>query len=517
MTSAASSATLSTKVAWHAKYRPNHPAVVDGKLTLSYGELDRRARAVAAGLRAQGVARGDVVSVQLPNTADFVVMAVAAAHGGMVLGPLSPRFGLPEVGHVVSRSASRVLVYNRDDNSAVAEAIAADRPDLLRVVAGGRPARSGELPLVDLDGPGADLRAGVGLDEPAVALHSSGTEGLPKLPLHTERSLMHCTTAVAERNHLTPADRFLVAVPITTGTGTHGMVHCALVVGATLVMMPAWDPRTAAALVAEHRCTYSIAPTTMLFDLLNDPAVSHDQLDSLRVFTCGGSPIPSEVVEHAADELSLVVSPMYGSTECLAATNGHPDDPPELLSGSDGPALLGVDIAIAGPDGAILGPGEAGQILVGGPTLFQGYLGQPERTAQALAGGWYRTGDVGRLDKDGYLRVIDRISDIIIRGGTNISSKDVENDLLAHPDIAEVAVVAAPDDRLGERIAAFVVARSGAVAPTFEDVLQVLEDRGVARYRWPERLDVLPGLPRNSSGKVQKAVLRQRLREEVGS
>lgn len=501
--------TLASMVRYWAGRQPDAVAVVDGSSRLTYKELDDLSRRTASGLRVAGVERGEVLSVQLPNCWEFVVLAVAAAYAGLVFNPISHRFRREELEHIFTSSGTGAFVhagqhkgFDFGDHAALFDEL---KPGGAVVVVGERDQGEVDFTMISASEP-IDLEP-VQLHEESTILHSSGTEGKPKLPVHEEASMMHCTRAVAERFNLRRSDRFLATVPLTTGTGTHGMIHCALVLGASLVIMDEWDPSKAAHLIEQEKCTYTIAPTTMLFDLLNADDVNVEQFESLRLFTCGGAPIPSPLVEEARGRFGFSISPMYGSTEVLAATTAHLDDPPTRITGSDGCSLFGVEMNLLD---AVDGIGE---IAIAGPTLFVRYAGQPELTSRRLSDGWFHSGDLGSIDEDGYVRVVDRLSDVIVRGGVNISSKDVESDLLGHPDIIEAAAVAMPDPRLGERIAAFIVVEPNRAAPGLDEILRFLEMAGVARYRWPEHVVVVDQLPKNASGKVHKSALRSRLSE----
>lgn len=511
---AMSEESLATAVRRHAEATPDHVAVIDGNRRLTYCDLDDKARRLVTSFRSLGIPRGGVISVQLPNIAEFVVVAVAAAYGGYVLNPISIRFRRTELLHVVIHAGSGAFVYAQEvagfDHRQLAADIADEISGLVRVVIGEAAfpeERTYAALLEEVAATPADLEP-IGLDELCTILHSSGTEGRPKLPMHTERSFMHDTLAIAERSRLSRDDRFLACTPLTTGTGTHGMVHCALVLGACIVLQPHWEPGLAARLVAEHSCTYTVGPSTMLFDLLQEKSATADAMRSLRLFTCGGAPIPRHLVSEATDRLGFTVTPMYGSTESLALTCAYPGDSMDKITGTDGLPLFGVDLGVVNDLGARLPPGEIGEVVARGPTLFQGYAGQPAQTSEVLVDGWLRTGDIGSIDDDGYVQILDRRKDLIVRGGMNVSSRDVEDAVARYPSIVQAAAVSLEDERLGERIGVFVAVEAGAPRPDLSEVLRFLELEGVAKYKWPEHLEYVDNLPRNASGKIDKEYLR---------
>jgi cyclohexanecarboxylate-CoA ligase/acyl-CoA synthetase len=290
-----------------------------------------------------------------------------------------------------------------------------------------------------------------------------------------------------------------------------------LVVGAETHLIDIWDPGEGLRRIEQYRCTATATATPFVRMALDAAPGSGRDLSSMRFWLCAGAPIPEALAREFTETFDGgALMPLYGCSEVLAATCCHLGDSIERRAGSDGsPALAGVRIKLVGADGGDAATGDEGEICYWGPGAVLGYWRNPDRTAATIDGeGWHHTGDLGRLDADGYLRVTGRLKDIIIRGGTNISAAEVESHVIAHPDVAQVAVVGYPDDRLGEKTCAVVVARKGS-APTLADVTGFLRaERHIAPHKLPERLVLVDELPTTASGKVQKFKLRQAAREE---
>lgn len=479
-------------------------AVVDEHESLTYFEVADRGRRVVAWLRSEGVSADSVVAAQVHNTVEYAVLLAACAFGGFVLAPISPRFGTAEVAPVLRRLGAAAYV------SSVHAARAVDFTGI--GIAVRRSPEEGERSFSDM----ATSGAAPTLPAPesrAVILLTSGTESEPKLVAHSHASFDAGATAIVERAELDASDVVLVTVPVTSSTGTHGLLWAGLFTGSRMVLLDGWNSSKGVRVVAEQGCTFCLAPTTILFDLVEASAADATRLRSLRLFVCGGAPISGALVQLASERLGCAVVPMYGASECLAATMGSPHDSLERVTLSDGRPLRDMSVAVCDDAGERVGPGELGELWVKGPTLFEEYVGRPERTRESRVDEWFRTGDLGIVDAEGYVRVVDRKKDVIIRGGVNISSREVELAVAAHPDVADVAVVGMPDERLGERLCAFVVLRNPNCPVTIDDLAAHFDSLGIAKQRRPEKLIPLDELPRTSTGKILKRALRERARE----
>ena len=511
-----------------ATTRPDKTAIVDGAGRYTYGQLARLVERVAHGLAAHGLGRGDVISCQLPNWNDFIVLLLAAARLGAVVHPIPPIYRASELRFMVNRLESRAVVipgvFRGFDHVAM---LAALRPELGSVehvfVARGAPA-AGMLPLTALTETAWEAREdrrplpGSAPDQLCEIIFTSGTTGEPKGAMHTARTVLADVQRVVERLEFSGRDVVFMASTFAHQTGYLFGYCLTIVLGATGVWLDVWNPTDAARLIASERVTFTMGATPFLQDLATVPG-DHD-LSSLRVFISAGAPIPRPLVREARRRLGCAISAGWGMTENGLVTCNGLADPEEKVFGTDGRPVRDMELRIVDGDDWPLPTGTEGDLLVRGPSQFVGYFKRPDFTRDShTADGWFRTGDRARLDADGYLSVTGRSKDIIIRGGENIPVVEVENVLFSHPKIAGVAIVAMPDARLGERGCAFVVPKRGQ-SVTLAEIVRYLEDQQLARPKFPERVEIVREFPMTPSGKIQKFRLREmiaaKLAEEGG-
>ncbi|WP_436791468.1 AMP-binding protein [Yinghuangia sp. YIM S10712] len=459
----------------------------------TFADVELVARRLAAGLHERGVGPGDVVVVQLPNWMEAAAVFWASSFLGAVVVPVVHFYGRKEVGHILTSTKPKVFVcaerFGRTEH----------QPDLYA-----------DVPVVGVVGRDFDdlladePMAGIlptDPDSPAVIAFTSGTTRAPKGVVHNHRTLGFETRQLAARY---PADR---GHQITNSPVGHfmGMLTAFLVPvidGMPINLTDVWDPAQILRLMEENDLTFGGGAAYHLTTLLDHPDWRPSHLPAMRYAGLGGSAVPTSVTRRLAD-LGITAFRAYGSTEHPSITASLYTAPEDKRLNTDGEALLGVEIRLA----------EDGEILSRGPELCLGYT-DPELTAQHFdEDGWYHTGDIGIIDADGYLTITDRKSDMIIRGGENISALEVEEALLGMPAVAEAVVVAAPDARLGEHAAAFLRLRAGHAMPTLDEMRAHLEKVGLARQKWPEELHEAEDFPRNATGKIQKFLLRKALRE----
>jgi acyl-CoA synthetase (AMP-forming)/AMP-acid ligase II len=506
-------ATLAGQVHRHAAAGGSRPAVVDdlGGRVRTYAELEHDARRVAGFLRELGVRPGDVVAVQLPNWYETVAIDLGIMMAGAVLNPMLPVYRSRELTHMLSVGAVRVLftpaTYRGFDYRPMVGGVRRTVPGLEHHVV--------VEPAGDLFGgfPDPDNAGAVAPDPGAVSelMFTSGTEAQPKAIMHTEQTAGSAVRAAAASLGLEPDDVVWMPSPIGHSTGLNYGLRMALHHGLPLVLQDRWSPDDAAALVSRHRCTYTVAATTFLADLVAQARRGTYDLSSLRLFGSGGAPVPADLVT-AAEASGMTVLRLYGSTEVLVATWNRPDSPLERRVMTDGRPLDGVDVEVRDGNGRAV-TGEPGEIFVRGPSTAVGFFADPDRTAATFtADGWVRSGDLGVMNPDGYLRVVGRKKEIIIRGGLNIAPRELEDLIVGLPGVAAVAVVGLPDDRLGELACACVVAAPGAT-PTLGDIVARLRDKGLATYKLPQRLELVDTLPTTATGKVQKFRLVEAISE----
>jgi acyl-CoA synthetase len=475
----------------------------------TFADVDGAARSLAAGLRARGVGPGSLVVFQLPNWVEAGITFWAAAYLGATVVPIVHFYGAKEVAYIVRATEPDVVVtadrFGHADHLAVWQEVLAGHPVPLWLVAGD--SAPGDLPggatpfaaLLDADPLPAPLDADP--DGPAVVGFTSGTTRDPKGVVHSHRTI-GCETRQLERMFPVGGPPQITAAPVGHFIGMLNAFLVPLLRERPVNLVDMWDPGEVLRLMRAEGLGMGGGATYFLTSLLDHPDFTDDHLALMPFAGLGGSPVPVAVTERAA-RLGIRVFRSYGSTEHPSITGCTTDDPEHKRLATDGRPLPGVEVRLD----------DHGEIISRGPDCCLGYT-DPELTAAVFDdAGWYRTGDVGVLDDEGYLTITDRVSDIIIRGGENISAQEVEELMMGVDGVAEVSVVAAPDERLGERAAAVLRLRPGTALPSLDDVRDHLAATGLARQKWPESLHVVDEFPRTPSGKVQKFRLRQQLRE----
>ena len=498
---------------WRCAERiPEKVAVVDGGIRLSYAELAQRVTAVAAGLRRLGVERGDVVSMQLPNWWEAIVVHFAAISIGAVANHAMPILRDRDLAVMVGSAGSRVLVvaadYRNHDHGAMALRLAGELPALEHVVTV-RGRRAGAIDFTDLLAAPPDGGApepGRSADDPVVLLYTSGTESAPKGAVHSHNTLGYENRTMIELYGLTADDVVWAPSPVAHITGVLFAVHLPTMIGSEVALQDVWDPTAALRLIAAERCTFVVAATPFLHGLTYHPELADYDVASMRVFVCGGADVPPALIAAAGERLDVRAVRLYGSTEIPTVTSSAADASLERRAGTDGRAIAAAEIVVVDDDGVHVPAGTTGRLRARGPEAMLGYRGTDRDPFDDQ--GWFDTGDLGRMDADGYVTVVGRSKDIIVRGGENISAKEVEDLLYTHEAIADVAVVAFPDPRLSERACAVVVLRPGA-SLELADLTAHLDAMHVARQKYPERLEFVDELPKTPTGKVQKFALRE--------
>jgi cyclohexanecarboxylate-CoA ligase len=498
--------------------RPDDVALVDHnsmtgvRTALTHRELAGRADRVAANLGRMGVRRGDVVSFQLPNWWEFVALHLACLRLGAATNPLMPIFRERELEFMLGLAESKVLVVPRRfrdfDYAAMAEGLRGRLPTLEHVVVVGGAGESSfeERLLAPVEGPAPPfLRPDP--DEVIEVLYTSGTTGEPKGVMHTSNTMFSNIAPYVERLGLGARDTVLMASPLAHQTGfMYGLVM-PIYLGAKAVLQDVWQPDRAGEIIAEEGVTFTMASTPFLADLTDAAARRPERFRSLRIFLSAGAPIPRVLVRRAAENLGATIISCWGMTENGGVTTTRPGDPPEKAFETDGSPLPGMEVRVVDAENRPLASGEEGRLQVRGCSNFVGYLKRPQLYATD-AEGWFETGDLARMDGDGYIRITGRAKDIIIRGGENIPVVEIEGLVYRHPAVQECAIVAMPDARLGERACAFVVTRGGQPL-TLAELGRFLLEQKVAKTYLPERLELVPELPKTPSGKIQKFRLRE--------
>lgn len=502
-----------------ATVTPDRLAVVDAGTRLTYAELLERVARIAGGLRELGVGRGDVVAMQLPNWWEALAVHFATLRLGAVSNPIMPILRERDMAYVLEQGCAKVLVsaaeYRGFDHGALALRLAEQLPDLEHVVTV-RGRRRGVLALDDLtaDATGGAAAPDRSADDPVVLLYTSGTEAKPKGAVHSHNTLGYENRTMIELYRLGAADVVWAPSPIAHITGVLFAFHLPVMLGAPVVMQDVWNAERALALIEAERCSFVVAATPFLHGITYSPEQPRTDTSSLRTFVCGGADVPPALIRDAGEALGVRAVRLYGSTEIPTLTGSSAEASLEHRATTDGRPIADARVRIVGDDGQDAPVGEPGLIVARGAEAMLGYLGAAVQPFDEE--GWLDTGDLGRMDADGYMQIVGRRKDIILRGGENISAKEIEDLLYTHPDIADVAVVAVPDPRLTERACAVVVPRVGTKVD-LASIVAFLEDKSIARQKFPERLEIVGELPKTATGKVQKFQLRQLVAERSAS
>ncbi|MBX3493027.1 MAG: cyclohexanecarboxylate-CoA ligase [Parvibaculum sp.] len=503
---------------------PDKTAVVDFNSAtneatrLSYRDFGKIVERIAAGLAELGVEKGDVVSCQLPNWWQFTALHLACVRIGAVTNPLMPIFRERELSFMLGLAESKILVIPRAfrgfDYPAMVANIRAGLPQLKDVlVIGGDGETSFEKVL--LDTPWEQRRDAGRLfaarrpdpDDVTQLMYTSGTTGEPKGVMHTSNTLLSNILVCAERLGLGADDVMFMASPMAHQTGVMYGLVMPILAGATAILQDVWGPKRASASISGEGITFTMASTPFLSDLTETVAADGSDVSRLRIFLVAGAPIPRALVERARQILGTNIVSAWGMTENGLVTTTCLDDSDDKAINTDGRALPGMEVQVVDSENRPLPVGEEGMLKARACSTFVGYLKRPDWYNHD-AEGWFDTGDLARIDGQGYIRLTGRSKDIIIRGGENVPVVEIEDLLFRHPDIQDVAIVGVPDERLGERACAFIVPKPGHEVG-LREVVAFLEEHRVARQYLPERVETVDELPRTPSGKVQKFKLRE--------
>ncbi|HAX4030313.1 TPA: medium-chain fatty-acid--CoA ligase [Escherichia coli] len=500
-----------------ARAMPDKIAVVDNHgASYNYSALDHAASCLANWMLAKGIESGDRIAFQLPGWCEFTVIYLACLKIGVVSVPLLPSWREAELVWVLNKCQAKMFfaptLFKQTRPVDLILPLQNQLPQLQQIVGVDKlaPATS-SLSLSQIIADNTPLTTAITThgDELAAVLFTSGTEGLPKGVMLTHNNILASERAYCARLNLTWQDVFMMPAPLGHATGFLHGVTAPFLIGARSVLLDIFTPDACLALLEQQRCTCMLGATPFVYDLLNVLEKQPADLSALRFFLCGGTTIPKKVAREC-QQLGIKLLSVYGSTESSPHAVVNLDDPLSRFMHTDGYAAAGVEIKVVDDARKTLPPGCEGEEASRGPNVFMGYFDEPELTARALdEEGWYYSGDLCRMDEAGYIKITGRKKDIIVRGGENISSREVENILLQHPKIHDACVVAMPDERLGERSCAYVVLKAPHHSLSLEEVVAFFSRKRVAKYKYPEHIVVIEKLPRTASGKIQKFLLRK--------
>jgi fatty-acyl-CoA synthase len=509
-------ANLERTVAAHADREALVVAHQDVRWT--YAEFDERVDRVARGLVAMGLAPGDRMGIWAPNCAEWVLVQYGSAKAGIILVNINPAYRTSELEYVLNQSGCKLLVaaqaFKTSDYRAMVEEVRPNCPDLADVIYTGTPEWDALAAGAD-----ADLPTGLQFDDPINIQYTSGTTGFPKGATLSHHNILNNGFFVAEGCRYTHEDRVGIPVPFYHCFGmVMGNLGCTTHGACMVVPAPAFEPEATLRTVQDERCTSLYGVPTMFIAELAHPDFDAFDLSSLRTGIMAGSPCPVEVMRKVIDRMHMDdVTICYGMTETSpVSTQTAADDDIEHRTATVGRVHPHVEIKVVDPvDGRVVERGEPGELCTRAYSVMLGYWNEPDKTAEAIdRAGWMHTGDLATMDDDGYLKIVGRSKDMIIRGGENVYPREIEEYLYTHPDVADVQVVGLPDARYGEEAAAFVIAREGATVDG-EALREYCRGR-IAHYKVPKYVLLVDEFPMTVTGKVQKFKLRDSAIEDLG-
>lgn len=491
----------------------SYPALIYEGREYTNVYCDEHSSRLAHVLRKRGIQKGDVVALCMPNCPEALMAMAGSWKIGAAVVLMLPQLQVAEVTHILQDSGARIVLTTPDLLPKMREAARglATSPQVYTLAASGEGSLHEQL----VQAPSHLPEAGLDEDDLAVLLYTSGTTGSPKGVRLSHRNLYANAEATAHSAKILQLRKNranLGVLPLAHAFGLT-MMHVSILIGDTTVLLPQFDPVRVLEAIQTYRITHASMVPTMMYALYHHPAA--DKYDTSSFFLCisGSAALSRTLAEGFQKKFSCLVLEGYGLSEAgpiVAAT----DPSKGIRPGSVGVPLPGVQVAVVDEQGNRLPPGEVGELIVSGPNVSQGYHNKSEETERVFRDGWLYTGDLARIDEDGFIYIVDRKKDIIIRGGLNIYPRDVEELLLRHPEVVDAAVVGVPSERMGEEVAAFVVVRPGA-SVTAEELIAFCQE-GLAKYKTPRFLYLVESLPKNDIGKTDKKQLRQWAQERCG-
>ncbi|MFD4929234.1 AMP-binding protein [Peribacillus butanolivorans] len=506
---------------------PDKIAIIDKKSRFTYKELGKLVDRIALGLLNIGLGKGDVISFQLPNWNEFIILHYAVTRIGAISNPLIPIYRDREIGYMVEMAESKMIVVPDSFRGfyypAMIERLSHKWPSLEHIYVIGDEVPNGMKSFSSLlEEPWEERMDASILDEiihdpndVTEIIFTSGTTGSPKGVMHTHNTLCVSTNYWIDHLHLTSDDVLFMASTFAHQTGFGYGVRLPTHFGGTGVYQDVWNPNEFIEWIEKEKITFTAGATPFLQDMIQMEGIETYNLNSFRVFVALGAPIPRQLVKEAAEKVRFKILSGWGQTEDGLVTLTRLEDSAEKLTNTDGVPFPEMELKVVNFEGKICAPNDEGDLLARGPALFVGYLKRIDDTIAEHKDGWFITGDRAIMDEEGYIRISGRNKDIIIRGGENIPVAYVENVLYEHPDISSVQVIAVPDVRLQEKACACISVRPGKSPITMESLKKFLYEKGLAKQYWPEQLEIMDDFPRTPSGKIQKFRLREMINEKI--
>lgn len=500
-----------------AQTRPDEIAFYENDARHSFASLYAQGLRLAASLRALGLKPGEVLSFQLPNWTETAVINIAANLCGLVVNPVVPIYREGELIGILGDCRSRIFfipgVWRGIDFPDMARKVAAAVPSLRHVVTVRAESALSYEQLLARGSPDAGDLPAVGADEVKLVMYTSGTTGPAKGVLHSHASLPYAIETAMRRWGFTRGDRLLMPSPVTHITGYCIGLELPFSLQTATVLMERWDAQDALRLIEQHQIAGTVGATPFLQQLCEAAEASGGSTLPLKVFACGGAAVPGELIRRAGRVMRGYACRCYGSTEAPLITAGRGPEQPEALGADTDGCIADYAVRLVDAEDRDVADGVEGEILARGHGLFLGYANPAATRESFTADGYFRTGDLG-VRRDGTITITGRKKDLIIRGGENLSAKEIEDALLLHPAVIEASVVSGPDARMGESVCAFLRTRDGA-KPTVVELAAVVRNAGLAKQKCPEHVRVLEDFPRTPSGKIRKDQLRAMIRAEL--
>ncbi|MFT9846102.1 fatty acid--CoA ligase family protein [Aneurinibacillus sp. REN35] len=498
--------TLIENIKRGAREYPERIAYIFQDMQVTYGELYQQAKSTAAYLSAKGIGKGDYVALLLGNSPHFVISYYGVLLSGAAVVPINPIYTPKEIMYILHNSRAQLAIAAAP-LLPVFEGIKQQLADLREVVlVGGDGEHTWVTPFDKLIAHSSQGWQGPKLqgDDLAVILYTSGTTGQPKGAMLTQRNMASNADAIAEYLCVAGEDIFVTVLPMFHVFCMTVCMNAPIAIGATMLILPKFSPTDVVEAIKTHQATVFAGVPTMYNFIMQTPDVSVEALASLRICISGGASLPVALLHNFEKKFGKVISEGYGLSEAAPVTAFNPVQGVRK-PGSIGVNIPGVENKIVDAEGEELARGQVGELIVRGPNVMKGYLNMPEETSRTLQDGWLYTGDMGYMDEDGYIFIVDRKKDMIIVGGYNVYPREVEEVLYEHPQIIEAAVIGVPDENVGEAVQAYVVSRDPSL--TAEELIAYCQS-GLAKYKVPSKIIFIEELPKNTTGKILRRALR---------
>lgn len=504
-------------------YRDREYVADDRGNHMTYGQIDEAAGKVASYLNEIGVTMGETVSFQVPVWSEFVIICIACLKAGAILHPVAMCYEEEDLIHALKQTDAKVYFgptwYHKTDYETRVLSIKEDVPSLKHLVFldNLKEAQSGFPTLRDILLGYEPLKENARMDgfDVAVILGTSGTTGGSKGVMLTHNNIIYSEKQFSAELGLTDRDVIFMPAPLNHATGFHHGIIAPMLIGGKVVLQQKFRTAEAIALMNREQCTYSMGSTPFIYDILKEMERSGEMLEHLKFYLCGGAPVPGEMVQKA-DRYGITLCEVYGSTESVPHVYVHPQEALERNGTTSGSPIQGVEIKLVDEAGMEVLPGTPGEELSRGPNVFVGYVKNQTSTDQVLdEDGWFHSGDLCVQADDGSIRVVGRKKDMIVRGGENLNSNAINAYIDGCPGVRDHAVVGMPDERLGERICAYVVLEPEISQMALEQLTRHFEAKKAAKRFWPERLELIDQIPRTPSGKVKKYLLLEELERRM--